>query len=228
MKSWHQLYKQQHMSKQCRDKADRHNPSTNHQRKHKQLTNKESVIWTKHWVLPLKHQIRVHSRFSCCSVVPHVLRVCDRPETGALRRLLAAGWKAAAAACLVLLAECSAADLRPASPLFERWHWAQVWTRKSLLSFLVALCCELRRRHAECDTAATKPAAEEEECVCDGGTSEVGARRGGSHGAPEPSWRGLFNLWPLREERLMGTMWHKTADEEEEEESEKSSEEAAP
>lgn len=136
----------------------------------------------------------------------------------ALSRLLVAGWKVAA--CLVLLSGCrvfswsaAAAVLRAASRLFERLHWAQVRTRKSLLSFLVALCRELQRRRAECDATATKPAAEEEECVfvrtCvrarDGGRSEVKARRGGSHGAPEPGRAGLFDLWPLRPAEDDGT-----------------------
>ncbi len=90
--------------------------------------------------------------------------------------LLAAGWKAAAVffiffSDVCVLLRSATAVLRPASRLFERLHWAQVRTRKSLLSFLVALCCELRRRSVECDATTTRPAAVEEcmfvrMCVC--------------------------------------------------------------
>ena len=61
-------------------------------------------------------------------------------------------------------------------------------------------------------------------CVCwylvfDSGVSELVARRGGSHGASEPSWLSLFDLRPLtRRRRWNGReLLHKREEEEEEE-----------
>lgn len=68
----------------------------------------------------------------------------------------------------------------------QRLPGAQVPTRKSLLSFLVALCCELRRRRAECGACGSR-----------GRKRREAARRWGSHGAPDPSWTPLSDLWPL-------------------------------
>lgn len=109
------------------------------------------------------------------------------------------------------------ADLRPASCLFERLHWAQVRTRKSLLSFLVALCCELQRCRAECDAASTKPAAqEEEECVCVWGRWLWS--RGQTWRLPRGLWAKLVGfIWPLTRSR---NLWHNREEERMEEEEE--------
>lgn len=65
--------------------------TTNHQHKHKQLQPTEQLTGCDLNQTPSSSSqtsdYRVHSRFSCCSVVPHVLRVCDGSETEALRRL---------------------------------------------------------------------------------------------------------------------------------------------
>lgn len=57
--------------------------------------------------------------------------------------------------------------------------------------------CRMWRRRAETCSRRRRVCVYEDVCVHDGGGSEVGARRGGSHGATEPSRPGLFDLWLL-------------------------------
>lgn len=122
-----------------------------------------------------------------------------------LRQRCAAGWKVAAV--FVALQSVSAADLRPASRLFERLHWAQVRTRKSLLSFLLSLCCELRRRCAECGATSLKPAAAAEEecvsvrtCVCAAAALKSGPDVAAPTGPLSPAGRVYLtsDLWDLQ------------------------------
>lgn len=82
------------------------------------------------------------------------------------------------------------------------------------LSRAAAPRCRMWRRCDETCSRRRRVRVCEDVCVRDGGGSEVRARRGGSHGAPEPSRAGLFDLWPLRLGEFNGTtlareLWHK-------------------
>lgn len=154
------------------------------------------------------------------TVVSHILDVCDGTKANALsgwrgselsdghlllderqRRCFWCSWR-----CVSVVGGCSQTSV----PSVGAFTLSSGTNKKIPVKFS---CCTLLwaaaprcRMWRRCDKTCSRRrvCVCEDVCVRDCGASEVGARHGGSHGAPELSRAGLFDLWPLRAERLMG------------------------